>query len=164
MQRCSEAAATGIALRPCDPRHRWQRDSASGQMQEFAAGKFHDVPPGVAASECVWTLNVWLMKVTCLPTAPALPIAMIGISTRPAGSLGKMLHQLRDHTEGAIPTFLLQRMSPFMAQTRRFEAARACPLSGVKRTWPPSVTSSALDPKGTFLNLICCDAQCGPRS
>jgi hypothetical protein len=74
-------------------------------MQEFAAGKFHDVPPGVAASECVWTLNVWLMKVTCLPTAPALPIAMIGISTRPAGSLGKMLHQLRDYTEGAIPTF-----------------------------------------------------------
>src|SRR5262245_14613783 len=35
-----------IGLRPCYPRHRWQRDSASGQMQEFAAGKFHDVPPG----------------------------------------------------------------------------------------------------------------------
>src|SRR5262249_24439977 len=33
-----------IGLRPCYPRHRWQRDSASGQMQEFAAGKFHFDP------------------------------------------------------------------------------------------------------------------------
>src|SRR5262245_57582147 len=32
-----------IGLRPCDTRHR-QRGSARGQMQEFAAGKFHFEP------------------------------------------------------------------------------------------------------------------------
>jgi hypothetical protein len=30
-----------IGLRPCDARHDRQRGSASGQIQEFAAGKFH---------------------------------------------------------------------------------------------------------------------------
>jgi len=29
-----------------------------------------------------------------------------------------MLHQVREQAEGAAPTFLLQRMSPFMAQSR----------------------------------------------
>src|SRR5215207_4814097 len=33
-----------IKLRPCDPRHRRQRGSARGQMQECAAGKFHGIP------------------------------------------------------------------------------------------------------------------------
>src|SRR5436190_7565677 len=37
-----------IDLRPRYPRHGWQRGSASGQMQEFAAGKFH------------WALPRWL--------------------------------------------------------------------------------------------------------
>src|SRR5215471_15782969 len=36
-----------IGLRSCDPRHRRQRGSASGQMQEFATGKFHGCPPKV---------------------------------------------------------------------------------------------------------------------
>jgi hypothetical protein len=36
-----------------------------------------------------------------------LPIAMIGISARPAGSLGKMLHQFREQAEGATSRFLL---------------------------------------------------------
>jgi len=47
----------------------------------------------------------------CPPTAPLLSIAMIGISARPAGSLGKMLHQLCDYTEGAALTFLLQTLA-----------------------------------------------------
>jgi hypothetical protein len=87
---------------------------------------------------------MWLMKVTCLPTAPALPIAMIGISARPAGSLGKMLHQLRDHTEGAIPTFLLQRMSPFMALSVISLRCQSSDAIGVKRTCHPD--RERLDP------------------
>jgi hypothetical protein len=47
--------------------------------------------------------------------ASVLSIAMIGISARPAGSSGKMLHQLCEVAEGATPTFLLQRMSPVLA-------------------------------------------------
>ena len=37
--------ARRIGLRPRDTRHGWQRRSARGQMQEFAAGKFHFEPP-----------------------------------------------------------------------------------------------------------------------
>jgi hypothetical protein len=36
-------------LRPRDPRNDRQRGSARGQMQEFAAGKFHGVPSPVFA-------------------------------------------------------------------------------------------------------------------
>jgi len=56
------------------------------------------------------------MKLGRPPTATVLPIAMIGTSARPAGSSGKMLHQLCELAEAATPTFLLQRMSPFVAQ------------------------------------------------
>jgi hypothetical protein len=38
-----------------------------------------------------------------------------------------------------------------------------CPLSGAKRTLVAPSPMSANDPKRTFLNLICCDAQSGPR-
>src|SRR5262249_60680432 len=31
-----------IGLRPRDPRYGWQRGSASGELQKFPAGKFHD--------------------------------------------------------------------------------------------------------------------------
>jgi hypothetical protein len=55
-----------------------------------------------------------MMMVGCPPTAPVLPIAMIGISARPAGSLGKMLHQFREQAEGATSRFLLRCMSPEM--------------------------------------------------
>jgi hypothetical protein len=34
-----------ISLRPSDARDRRQRGSARGQMQKFAAGKFHFEPP-----------------------------------------------------------------------------------------------------------------------
>jgi hypothetical protein len=44
-----------------------------------------------------------------------LPIEIIGIPARPAGSSGKMLHQLCELAEGAMPTFLLQCMSPQLA-------------------------------------------------
>ena len=40
---------------------------------------------------------------------------MIGISARPASSLGKMLHQLCELAQGTTWTFLLQRMSPLLA-------------------------------------------------
>ena len=30
-----------LSLRPCNPRHHWQRGGTRGQMQECAAGKFH---------------------------------------------------------------------------------------------------------------------------
>jgi hypothetical protein len=109
-------AFTGRELNPLDHCKRFQitvSSSFSGFI--LAQGKFHDVPPGVAAGECAWTLNMWLMMVTCPPTAPVRPIAMIKISARPAGSLGKMLHHLREHAEGAMSTFLSQRISPFMA-------------------------------------------------
>jgi hypothetical protein len=58
------------------------------------------------------------MKLGHPPIAPLLPIEIIGIPARPAGSSGKMLHQLCKLAEGAMPTFLLQCMSPFMAQHR----------------------------------------------
>ena len=61
--------------------------------------------------------------------ASVLPIAMIGISARPAGSSGKMLHQLREQAEEATTTFLLQRMSPFWPETDLPE----CPL--LRRLW-----------------------------
>jgi hypothetical protein len=40
-------------------------------------------------------------------SAALLPTHTAVTSASPAGSLGKMLHHLRDHTEGAMPTFLL---------------------------------------------------------
>jgi hypothetical protein len=44
----------------------------------------------------------------CSPTACSLRLAMIGISARPGGSLGKMLHQFCEQAEGATSRFLLQ--------------------------------------------------------
>jgi hypothetical protein len=65
-----------------------------------------------------WTLDMWTMKPRRPPTPSLLPIAMIEISARPAGSSGKMLHHLGAQAEGATPAFLLQRISPFMAHLR----------------------------------------------
>jgi len=55
---------------------------------------------------------------------------MIGISARPAGSLGKMLHQLCELAKGTTRTFLLQRMSPLMAHRVACCGAATCPESG----------------------------------
>ena len=63
------------------------------------------------------------MKLGRPPIVPALPIAMIGISAPPAGSSGKMLHQLREQGEGATATFLLQRISPLLAHRDRGQGA-----------------------------------------
>jgi hypothetical protein len=41
----------------------------------------------------------------------------IGIPALPAGSSDKILHRLCDLAEGGVPMVLLQRMSPFMADT-----------------------------------------------
>ena len=58
------------------------------------------------------------MKVECPPTAPVLPISMMGSPAHPAGSLGKMLHQLCELAKENTRTFLLQRMSPLIGPAR----------------------------------------------
>jgi RNA polymerase sigma-70 factor (ECF subfamily) len=52
----------------------------------------------------------------------------------------------------------------FTAWLRTIAQRRAIDvLREVKRTLGGSLGMSGSDPKRTFLNLICCDAQCGPR-
>jgi hypothetical protein len=55
-------------------------------MQEFAAGKFHNVALGVVAQCARERFQYVNVKVGRSPTAPVLPVAKIGISARPAGS------------------------------------------------------------------------------
>ena len=66
--------------------------------------------------------------------AIVLPFAMTGISARPVGSLGKILHQFGEHTDEATLNPLLQRMSPFMARSRHEAMSALRLLSGEKRT------------------------------
>ena len=44
---------------------------------------------------------------------------MIGNSARPGGSLGEMLHQLREQAEGAAYKFLLQVLAAGFGPTRK---------------------------------------------
>ena len=46
--------------------------------------------------------------------------AIVGISARPAGSSGKMLHQPAEQAEGLCRTFLLQCMSSLVAHRGQF--------------------------------------------
>jgi hypothetical protein len=55
------------------------------------------------------------MKLGRLPVAPAPPMAMIGISARPAWRLYRNLPQLREQAEEATPTLFLQCTSPQMS-------------------------------------------------
>jgi hypothetical protein len=48
--------------------------------------------------------------------------------------------------------FLLQCMSPLMAQSGHLTVARQCPLLGVKQTWRFQRAMSAFDPKRTWEN------------
>src|ERR1700692_1825225 len=69
----------------------------------------------------------WICFSECPPpAAPCCPIAMIGISARPACSLGKMLHHLHALRTGATPEILLRRMRPFQCSgpNREFAAAQ----------------------------------------
>jgi hypothetical protein len=79
-------------------------------MQKLSAWKFHEFSPTINLKDELQIGNArW-------PMAPTLPIAMIGNPVRPAGSLGKMLHQLCELAKGTTRTFLLQPMSLLMAQ------------------------------------------------
>jgi hypothetical protein len=46
-------------------------------------------------------------------------------------------------------TFLLQCMSPLLAQSGHADTLNRCPLLGVKRTWLEPAAMSAFDPKRT---------------
>jgi hypothetical protein len=103
-----------IGFRRCDAQDDRQRGSACGQMQKVAPGKFHEFSPKINLKDELQIRNARR------PMAPTLPIATIGSPARPAGSLGKMLHQLCELAKGTTRTFLLQRMSPLMAHLGRF--------------------------------------------
>ena len=61
-----------------------------------------------------------------------------------------MLHELREQAEGATPTFLLQRMSPFVALgVFRCGAQNFDAIGGTTDIdWPPApIASEAYDPE-----------------
>jgi hypothetical protein len=62
-------------------------------------GKFHEFSPKINLKDEIQIRNARR------PIAPTLPIAMIGSPARPAGSLGKMLHQLCELAKGTTQTF-----------------------------------------------------------
>jgi hypothetical protein len=72
-----------------------------------------------------------------------------------------MLHELREQAEGATPTFLLQRMSPFVAPGVFRCGAQNCDAIGgtadIDRP-PASIASEAYDPELTICGQFCCDA------
>src|SRR4029453_3449132 len=67
----------------------------------------------------------------CPPTACSLRVAMIGNSARPAGSLGKMLHQFCEQAEGGHVQVLLQVLaaeSAYRGTADSFDSIRDLPV------------------------------------
>ena len=86
-----------IGLRSRDARHGRQSRSAHCQMQKFpSVGKFHACHVPALRDRCLQRANMpVVMCVRCPPMARSLRVAMIGPSARPAGSMNKILHQIR---------------------------------------------------------------------
>ena len=58
-------------LRPCNPRHHWQRGGTRGQMQECAAGKFqhHSITSSARASRVGGTSRPNVLAISALMTS-----------------------------------------------------------------------------------------------
>src|SRR4051812_18660415 len=92
-----------IRLRPRDPRHRRQRGSAYGQMQEFATAKFHvrhRLTPRFGRSAARAKNLRYLMEILPADDMLAARFQSPGFRHRPEGSSGKMLHRVRKAAKG----------------------------------------------------------------
>src|ERR1700688_1175493 len=80
---------------------------------------------------------------TGMPTAPMLPIAMIGIPARPAGSFEIKLYRLAADEKGGIKCLFLARTGP-----PAMSAVRSLPEG--KRTWLAQPRLVEMDPMQTW--------------